>query len=484
MNEPTQTPANLWTSLQRELQQEHDPTRPCSSQADLWQTLAAKLDPATYKPRRAPDVQVTHLPAANGDAHYILHNPTSMAYLEVDEQNFFLWELLDGEHTVADLAMAYLTRFGSLPFDRLSQLLAELKASDLLAEKPIDIFHIVALRLVEHSFAYRLQRFADTAFQKEFALKNADQIFTGLYRRGGQSLFTRPALILLAAVTVSGLACFVYLEPSEGFDLLSHNGLHGAGLLIVMLANLFVILCHESAHALTCKAYGRRVRKVGFMVYFGLPAFFVDATDIWMKGRFARIAVSLAGPCANLVVGGIIAIAVALLPTTPVTQAFFQAAYVAYLGALFNLNPLLELDGYYVLMDWLEIPQLRPKSFAFVKDQLLTKLRERSRFSREERIFTMYGLLAIAYTIFTVWLVVYIWENEAALMLRTILSGQDVLAMVLLGGLTLAAGTTLVLSLVARVVLLASAEGQRVRALVQDMRSRMTFSRRGNRWVQ
>src|SRR5204863_9222398 len=55
------------------------------------------------------------------------------------------------------------------------------------------------------------------------------------------------------------------------------------------------ILLHELGHALTCKAFGREIRRGGFMLFFGFPACFVDTSDIWLDPRRRRIAVSGAG---------------------------------------------------------------------------------------------------------------------------------------------------------------------------------------------
>jgi hypothetical protein len=51
---------------------------------------------------------------ADGEESYVLHNPGADAYVEIDARNYFLWELMDGKHTLADLAMAYFAKFGAL----------------------------------------------------------------------------------------------------------------------------------------------------------------------------------------------------------------------------------------------------------------------------------------------------------------------------------------------------------------------------------
>src|SRR5207248_6739970 len=108
------------------------------------------------------------------------------------------------------------------------------------------------------------------------------------------------------------------------------------------------ILIHELAHALVCKSFGCEVRRGGFALFFGFPAFFVDTTDIWLEPRWRRIAVSAAGACADAVVAGACTLLTLVLPPelAAVSLAFAATTYVI---VLFNLLPLLELDGYYVL---------------------------------------------------------------------------------------------------------------------------------------
>ena len=452
------------------LRPDNHPEHPPSQ--DLWRTLSDRLDPAEYKPCRVTNAQVIRTHASSGEPSYILNNTDKALYLEIDTHNYFLWKLMDGTRSIPDLTMAYMHEFGTMPFERLDQLLDALRNNGLLEEPSVDVYASLTLHFNEKHLAYRIKRFSDTAFQKEFSLKHANGFFDGLYHKVGWVLFTRPVQVMLALASVLGFACFVYLESTRQFRLLSINGSHGVGLLVLLIASLLVLFCHEMGHALTCKAYGRRIRKAGLMFYYGMPAFFVDTTDMWMEERrWPRIAVSLAGPAANIVVGGLMALVVAILPTTVITKAIYQAAFLSYLAALLNLNPLLELDGYYVLIDWLGIAQLRQKSFAFIKNRLLARLRQRSPLSREETIYTIYGVLSAIYTVFFLWLVLYLWESELSGMVEAIVDGGDILASILVSGLMVVAGTALVFALATRIALLGvSAEERLVSSIRRERR--------------
>ena len=76
-----------------------------------------------------------------------------------------------------------------------------------------------------------------------------------------------------------------------------------------------------------------------------------------------------------------------------------------------NLIPLLELDGYFILADFIEIPDLRPRSLAFTRHDLLRKLRHRERFTKQEIGLGVYGILGIAFTIFSFYTAYYFWRT-------------------------------------------------------------------------
>jgi len=345
----------LWAMLAKSIEAAPEPA------TNLWARLEDRLDFSRRKPRRAPQVEVVRQVGAKGVEQYVLRNPQANTYLRIDPQDYFLWQHLDGEHSVRDLAVAYFATYKAFPFDRLVNLHDQLKAKQMLEERPVHVLGGVAHRLEERTLAYRLQRFSETSMQKESSLRDVDGTFATLYRRLAWQLFTRPGLLLAGLVGIAGLVLFLRMLLSGTYPLLMTAGSYGLGLLVLLGANYVMIFLHECGHALTCKHYGRTVLKGGLLFYYGSPAFFVDTTDIWMAPKVARIATSFAGVAADLLVGGLLIIVIALFPGIAVATVLFQAAAMAYLGILTNLAPFMELDGYFILMDWLEIPMLRKK---------------------------------------------------------------------------------------------------------------------------
>ncbi len=178
---------------------------------------------------------------------------------------------------------------------------------------------------------------------------------------------------------------------------------------------------HELGHGLTTKAFGGEVHEIGGMLFYFSPAFFCNTNDAWtFRRRAHRLWVNFGGPWIELVITALAALAWVLTePGTLANRAAFITVLVGGVGAvLANLNPLLPLDGYYALSDWLEVPNLRRRSFAYIswlfKRFLLgIEVAEPVVTPRERRIFVTYGALAIAYTAFVIvvsliWLVLVI----------------------------------------------------------------------------
>jgi CRP-like cAMP-binding protein len=85
-----------------------------------------------------------------------------------------------------------------------------------------------------------------------------------------------------------------------------------------------------------------------------------------------------------------------------------------------NLIPLLELDGYFILSDYLRVPELRAMSFSFTAHELLPRLRERERLTRREWALVLYAVLGVLFTIFSFWTAYFYWRTVFAETIRNL----------------------------------------------------------------
>ena len=389
----------------------------------LWQSPKIR-DTGKFKPMRAVGWALKQLETAKGETYWVLKNLRKDAYLRLTEQQVYLWNSMDGSHTVQDLAVCMFLEYKTLSVDSLISFVEQLHVNGFLVSEKVDVYKSVGQRLSRYSPKYWLQRIGQFFLQSEFSLKGIDQFYSAMYKLGGRLLFTRPVMILITLVSLAGLPAFIYITLQGEYSFLQGAGDSlGMGLIGLLITQTIAIFTHESAHALTTKHFGRKVKRGGVGLYMGMLVFFMDTTDIWMEPRKPRLAVTWAGPFSGFFLGSIASLALLIIPTSTLTGMAYQFATLCYFMSIINLNPLLKLDGYFLLMDWMEIPMLRERSFSFIRKELWPKLTKRDKFSSEERVFTIFGILAAVWTVIFVIMMVKLYGVKLLNFLLESLSG-------------------------------------------------------------
>jgi putative peptide zinc metalloprotease protein len=138
--------------------------------------------------------------------------------------------------------------------------------------------------------------------------------------------------------------------------------------LLVFVAVGSITLCHEFAHGLTCKRHGGEVHEVGFLMLYLMPCFYCNVSDAWLLPRKSqRLLVTLAGGYFEAFLWSLAVFAWRVsVPDSALNFMAWVVVTVSGVRVLFNFNPLIPLDGYYLLSDWLEIPNLRPRAIRYL----------------------------------------------------------------------------------------------------------------------
>ncbi|HLE52408.1 MAG TPA: cyclic nucleotide-binding domain-containing protein, partial [Anaerolineales bacterium] len=388
------------------------------SSEDIWQATQKQLQIAEYRPHKNPHVIERKLEDRKGP-YFVLKNTEEKTYLRLSSAEHDLWERMDGKSSVQELIVEHFMATGAFAHTLVVRLVDQLYKHSMLAESPMAVWSQVETALQRRSWLYRLSAPARFLLTRPFSFKGIDRFVGAVYRYGGWLSFTRLAQAIFLALSILGLVAFFEILRDARYAFIGDNVV--IGLASIWLAAILPVLIHEMGHALTVKHYGREVPKGGVMLYFGMPAAFVETTDIWMEPRRARLAVTWNGPYTGLILGGAAAIFMWAVPSAPINPMLFKMAGFAYLTVFFNVNPLLKFDGYYLLSDAIDIPGLREKSMTFIRDRLLDKLLHRKKFTRDEVIYTVFGLLAAVWTIYGLYFAIFYWKSRLQSGLEVIL---------------------------------------------------------------
>ena len=183
-------------------------------------------------------------------------------------------------------------------------------------------------------------------------------------------LWSFPALIFFALLALSGL--FLVTRQWDSFlasflYFFSWQGLVAYGI------GLFAIkVLHELGHAYTATRFGCRVPSMGVSFLVMMPVLYTDTSGAWrLTSRKQRLMIDCAGVAVELMVAGVATMAWVFLPDGMVRSVAFILATTSWLMSLaINLNPFMRFDGYYLLSDWLGVPNLQPRAFALGKWKL------------------------------------------------------------------------------------------------------------------
>ena len=456
--------SNIWLDVEQKRSKE-----PLQAAApdDIWLLTEGRLNLAKYKPVKVPDAEVADVSNKAEEARYALRNPHNDKYIIIGDEELFLWNLIDGQNTVKDIALEYITRYDALGSELLMDILDTLRDDGFLEEQPVSLFQSLKEHFHKDTLSAAVMNVVVFFVHGILTTRKADSYFTWFYKRFAHVFFTRLMLIFGIFLFLADIVLYVY------FFLIQHKGLlisfSSPGdhvyddFIVLLLVFSLSVLIHEHAHALTVKKYGRKILRGGVMLYFGMPLAFVDTTDIWMKPKWARIAVSFAGPFSNALLGGVFFLVAVFLPDALLRNIFLQAAILNTTLFFINLLPIAETDGHYIIQDYLEMPRLRTQALNFIKSGMWQKLARRERWEKNDFIFFFYGLIFIAGLIFTSYLGLHFWITTIEHLFKAALL-RPTLVLELLAVLV----TIMIIFIIIRLCLLWSRRASNIENLLQS----------------
>jgi putative peptide zinc metalloprotease protein len=336
---------------------------------------------------------------------YVVKDPITMRYFRLDEKQHFLLSLMDGAHTLGDIRTEYEKRFrpDRLSADELENFVAELLEGGLIQSDSASASErtIERARKQNHQWWMSL---LNVVYLK-IPLGNPDRWLTPIQPLA-RFLFGYTFLIAGLGLFVGAIALFAthwreFLARLPVYE----DFFRWETLAYLWLTFIVVKVLHEFGHAICCKRMRAEVQEIGVVFLFFFPTLYCNVSDSWLlPNKWKRMAVSAAGVYVEL----LLAAAATFVwwwtdSATLVHQwAFAVMLYCSVNTVVCNANPLMRFDGYHVLADWLEAPNLAQQcqltSQAVFLGWLGVEIRDVSPTGRvSNRFLFWFGLASLVY---------------------------------------------------------------------------------------
>ncbi len=297
-----------------------------------------------------------------GERWYVLENPFSNQFFRLRPAAYEFVARLRSDRTVQEVWQECLERFpDEAPGqDAVIQLLSQLYFANLLQyERGTDASQLFA-RFKKRRQRELAGRLMNLMFMR-FPLLDPDRFLLRTLPLVGWLIRPLGAVLWLVVV---GLGVKVVIDNFP--TLLSQGqGVLAPGNLVLLYLGLVIVkTLHEFGHAYFCRHFGGEVHTMGILLMIFTPVPYMDATSSWgFRSRRQRMLVGAAGMIVEVFVAAVAAMVWANTGPGTVHSLAYNMMFVASVSTvLFNLNPLLRFDGYYILSDLIDIPNLAQRA--------------------------------------------------------------------------------------------------------------------------
>ncbi len=378
-------------------------------------TLADSLVSSTSRKlslRVRPDLSVRQQ-RYHGEAYWVVKEPVGLNYFRFHEEEFAILQMLDGNISLEEIKEQFEQEFApqKITYQDLQQFIGMLHRSGLVISESA-------------GQGRQLRKRRDEKKRKEF-LGKMSNIFAIRFRGIDPERFLNwgypkvkwmfhPAVVFFClALAVSALLLVIIQFDVFRSRLPTFHEFFGRGNWLYLAITMGVVkVLHELGHGFSCKHFGGECHEIGVMILVFTPCLYCNVSDSWMlPSKYRRAMIGAAGMYVEMILASIATFLWWFSdPTTLINQLSLSVMFICSVSTLvFNGNPLLRFDGYYILMDLAEIPNLRQKSTEVLKRfmvHLCLGLEQPENPFLPERNRFLFGLYTVAAVVYR-WVVVF-----------------------------------------------------------------------------
>jgi putative peptide zinc metalloprotease protein len=300
-----------------------------------------------------------------GQAWFVVKDPISLHYFRFRPEEYALLEMLDGQASLDTLKEQFEARFPPrrITVEELARFVSTLHRSGLVigdrtGQGP-QLFERRRQRLWKEWVAW-----ISNVMSLRFRGIDPDRMLDRLNPWLGW-IFAPAAIVVFTGFALSALLLVLVNFDAFRAKLPEFNQFFAAGNWLYLAIALGVTkVIHEFGHGLSCKYYGGECHEMGVMILVFTPCLYCDVSDSWMlPNKWKRAAIGAAGMYVEVILAAIATYLWWNSHPGVFNQLCLDVMFVSSVSTiLFNANPLLRYDGYYILSDVLEIPNLRQKA--------------------------------------------------------------------------------------------------------------------------
>ncbi len=308
-----------------------------------------------------------------GRVYWVVKDPVGLQYYRFEEEEFAILQMLDGQSSLEDIAEQFEAEFPpqTIRVEELQNFVGMLHRSGLVLSDASGQGVQLHQRRGERRRKEILGAMSNILFLR-FRGFDPERILNALYP-WVRWFFSVPAIICCILLTSAALTLvivqfdvFQSRLPSFQSFFAAQNWLLIAGVLGVTK------VIHEFGHGLSCKHCGGECHEMGIMLLVLTPCLYCNVSDSWMlPNRWHRAAIGAAGMYVEVVIASVCTFIWWFSEPGFLNYVCLNVMFVSSVSTiLFNANPLLRYDGYYILSDVMEIPNLRQKASTILSRKL------------------------------------------------------------------------------------------------------------------
>ena len=335
-------------------------------------TLAESLTSSTSRPltlRMRPDLSAKQQ-RYHGRSYWVVKEPVGLNYFRFHEEEFAILCMLDGRCSLDDVKERFEDEFTpqKITFQDLQQFVGMLHRSGLVISEAARQGGQLKRRRDKKKRREFVGKFTNV-FALRFRGVDPERLLNWLHPYVSW-FFSPAAIILFLLVGLSALSLvLVQFDVFRSRLPTFHQFFGPHNWLYLGLTMGVVKILHEFGHGCSCKRFGGECHEIGVMLLVFTPCLYCNVSDSWMlPSKWKRAFIGAAGMYVEMVLASIATFIWWFSEPGMLNHLALSVMFICSVSTvMFNGNPLLRFDGYYILMDLLEIPNLRQKSTEVLK---------------------------------------------------------------------------------------------------------------------